>query len=428
MSESQDSSKSPQTPRVRRSRRSIAEETPRSTRHSARLRAHLNPLSHDEASFDDEESKQFEPASDDETKNPVDEEQDVKGSPYSLNSPSDTTPTPENPSGTAENPGPTQNGDVQDHSAGSDPTDQISKEPSPSDDQNKIDPANSYPTKQEPLLHTSNTSSPSALRKRKSRELEDNDSEFANTSISPAKKAKTEDNDLDHVSEQPSQNGKDENNESDSPVDGTGEFRTEDEPDQAMKDTDTSPETGAELSPTPRTRGGPRGRGRRRGRGARARPAARVTANKRGVGRGRASRGRGSRGGRQLIHSDEVEFRRSPSPSAEAQKLRDRQRELDKAFRKVAAAQRLALAELATQAEKRLTRDKNAHTEVVEYDEVNALLGEMLRQKQATLRREYELKVEQEMRLFAAESEIIHRRFRVSPTLLRVEIWPLMQS
>lgn len=421
MSESQDSSKPPQTPRVRRSRRSIAEDTPRSTRHSARLRAHLNPLSHEEATLDDEDSKQLEPVSDDETKNPVEEEQGVKESPHSLNSPSDTTRTPENHFGTAENPSPTQNGEVHDHSAESDPTEQISNEPSPSDGQNKIDQSNSYPTKQEPLLHTSHTSSPSASRKRKSRDLENNDNEFANTSVSPVKKAKVEDNDLGRMSEQPSQNGEDEKNESNSPVDGTGEFRMEDEPDQVMKDTDTTPETGVELSPTPRTRGKPRGRGRRRGRGGRTRHPTRVTSTKRGVGRGRASRGRGSRGGRQLTHSDDVEFRRSPSPSAEAQKLRDRQRELDKAFRKVAAAQRLALAELATQAEKRVTRDKNAHTEVIEYEEVNALLEEQLRQKQARLRAEYKLKVEQEMRLFEGEREVIHQRFRVSSTLPRME-------
>lgn len=392
----------------------MLEDTPRSTRYSARLRAHLNPFSQEEATIDDEEDRQLGAASDDEFKNAIEEVHGVKESPLSQNTANDTTPTPEDPSGAAENLFIAQKGDAQDPGAESDSITQISRKSSPGDDQSKIDQSISLPTKQEPSLQTSNTSSPSASRKRKSHELEDNDSEFANTSISPAKKAKIEDIDLDRVSEQPSQNGRYEKNVSISSMDGAGDSQMVDEPQQAMNDADTTPETGVELSPIVRTRGQRGGRGRRRGRGARSRPAARATTNKRGAGRGRASRARGSRGGRHFYNYDDPEFRRSPSPSAEAQKLRDRQRELDKAFRKVAAAQRLALAALVTQSEKRLTRDKSAHIDVAEYEEVNALLRERLLERQTACRRKYELEVEQENRLFAAECERINAKFRVS--------------
>lgn len=425
-SESQDPSLSPQTPRARRPRRSIAlEDTPRSTRHSARLRKQLSFFSQDDATPEDgEEGKQLDlgEASDDETKIPVEEAQDAKESHHDQNTPNDTTPMPKDSSPEISgNSNIKQSDDAQENGAESDPTEQLSKESSFDGDNKKADQPISRYTSQEPSLNHTNTPSPAASRKRKSHELEDHDSDLANHSVSPSKKTKIEDDDSRLVSQQPSQNGKSEKNNSISPMDGTGESPIDDEHDQTLKDADTTPETGMEISSVGRPRGGHRGgRGRRRGRGARNRQSVRIT-SRRGGGRGRASRARGIRPGRQFINSDDIEFRRSLSPSAEAQKLRDRQRELDKAFRKVAAAQRLALAELATQSEKRLTRDRNAHIDVEEYEQINALLMEKLRQRQTALRNEYDLRVEQEMRLFAAENERINQKFRVSPTFSPVK-------
>ena len=420
-SESQDPSLSPHTPRTRRPRRSIAlEETPRSTRHSARLKAQLSSLSQEDTTPEGEETKQLDTgaASDDETKIPVEEAQDAKGSQNSQDA-NDTTATFKDRSPEiAENSNLKQSDDARQHSAESDQTEQTSKESSSDGDKKKADQPISRYTSQEPSLYPTNTPSPVASRKRKSHELEDYDTDLANHSVSPSKKTKVEDDDSGLVSEQPLQNGKNGRTESSSPIDGTGESPVDDEHDQNMKDADTTPETGLEISSVARPRGGYRGgRGRRRGRGGRNRQSVRITSNKRGAGRGRGTRARAIRTGRQLINSDNVDFRRSLSPSAEVQKLRDRQRELDKAFRRVAAAQRLALAELATQSEKRITRDKSAHIDVEEYEQVSALLKEKLRQRQTALRKEYDLRVEQEMRLLAAEKERINQKFRVSLTL-----------
>jgi len=95
-------------------------------------------------------------------------------------------------------------------------------------------------------------------------------------------------------------------------------------------------------------------------------------------------------------------------------KLRERQKELDKVFKKVAAAQRLALSVLATQSHKRLARDKNAHLQVKEHEEVQRDLKKRLEQRKAILRRSYELKVEEAEILFAANKERLERQFRVS--------------
>jgi hypothetical protein len=95
-------------------------------------------------------------------------------------------------------------------------------------------------------------------------------------------------------------------------------------------------------------------------------------------------------------------------------KLRERQKELDKVFKKVAAAQRLALSVLAAQSHKRLARDKTAHLQVKEYEDVQRDLRRQLEKRRAVLRRDYELKVEEEEILFAANKDRLERQFIVS--------------
>ncbi|RHZ61059.1 uncharacterized protein CDV56_106028 [Aspergillus thermomutatus] len=108
----------------------------------------------------------------------------------------------------------------------------------------------------------------------------------------------------------------------------------------------------------------------------------------------------------------EPEPLRSPSPTPATQKMRDRQRELDKAFKKVAAAQRLALSVLAEHSQRKLARDKNAHKKVPEFDEVNRQLQERLERHREILRREYEYKVANADRVLALEKENLEIQFR----------------
>jgi hypothetical protein len=254
------------------------------------------------------------------------------------------------------------------------------------------------------------TPSSSGSRKRRSSEAENNGTaEFASFLDSPNKKLKLEDGELDRTVERQLQGSTDSKTASRSPDDGAEESKADDESRQITEDIEESiPENASELTVGKAVRGG---RTRGRGRGGRSRAAARFAVGKRGRGSARAARG--GRTGRQYDRSSDVEHDRSPSPSAATQKLRDRQRELDKAFRKVAAAQRLALAVLASQSQKKLSRDKNAHKSVPEYEEVNLLLKARLEERQEIFRREYELKVEQENRLFAANKESIEERYRV---------------
>jgi hypothetical protein len=92
--------------------------------------------------------------------------------------------------------------------------------------------------------------------------------------------------------------------------------------------------------------------------------------------------------------------------------MRDRQRELDKAFKKVAAAQRLALSVLAEHSQRKLARDKNAHKKVPEFDEVNRQLQERLERHREILRREYEYKVANASRVLALEKENLEIQFQ----------------
>ncbi|KAL4753799.1 hypothetical protein BDW72DRAFT_190759 [Aspergillus terricola var. indicus] len=263
----------------------------------------------------------------------------------------------------------------------------------------------------------STRSSPIMSRKRKSLESDEQGGIF--TSSSPTKKPKLEAAALDRASEPTLQIGDERKWEGSliQPDDATAS--KEDERSRQITeeaDDSTTPDNVAELATAKATRGG---RNRGRGRGARNRTSARFGVNRRGRGGTRAARS--ARTGRRNDRSSDIEFERSPSPSAATQKLRDRQRELDKAFRRVAAAQRLALAVLATQSEKRIARDKNAHKAVPEYEEISLILKTHLREKQDTLRREYDLKVAQENRIYQANKEAIEERCRASSRYIQEE-------
>ncbi|OOF92234.1 hypothetical protein ASPCADRAFT_210651, partial [Aspergillus carbonarius ITEM 5010] len=267
-------------------------------------------------------------------------------------------------------------------------------------------------------LNSATTPSPDTYQNRKSPEPGDaGAAEIESVSNSPTKKPKLEEGELDRALEQQLQNGTSGKPDSQSPAEAVPESRIDDESRQVTEEIEGStPEVATESTVSKAVRGG---RTRGRGRGGRSRGSARFTTNKRG--RGAARSGRGGRAGRQLDRSSDVEPDRSPSPSAATQKLRDRQRELDKAFKKVAAAQRLALAVLATQSEKRLARDKNAHKHVPEFEEINMQLKERLRGRKEVLRREYELKVEQENRIFEANKQAIEERYRAQGRNIREE-------
>lgn len=148
--------------------------------------------------------------------------------------------------------------------------------------------------------------------------------------------------------------------------------------------------------------------------GARAVAAKNRAAKGKGRPRGKGVAGRATAGRGRQLKSPEVRPERSPSPFAAARKLLDRKMELDRAFKKVAAAQRLALHVMAVRTEKQLARDKNAHRKVPEFEKVEAVLTAYRKRKQDTLHHEYECQLRQEELLFAAEKERIERKFRVS--------------
>ncbi|KAN0072399.1 hypothetical protein V8E54_009328 [Elaphomyces granulatus] len=157
-----------------------------------------------------------------------------------------------------------------------------------------------------------------------------------------------------------------------------------------------------------------RGRGRRRGRG----PVG-------GGWRGGNSRGRGGggRGGARGVKrtEDDSDIARSPSPCPATQKLRERQKELDKAFKKVAAAQRLALAVLATNTQKQLLKKKNAHVSASEHTQIEKDLETFLLKRQDILHHEYELKVKHANILFKANKDLLETQFRASALHIQEE-------
>ncbi|KAL4917952.1 hypothetical protein BDW62DRAFT_201280 [Aspergillus aurantiobrunneus] len=421
-------SAAPETPRTKRVKRgSVAEETPRSTRQSTRLKGHAHETpAENEVSDTPAVSKPLEVspsapvASNTRTRNRNRHVTDVGANVSTRNRPQTSivkSPPPDDVTPeAAEVTKPVDVGSTHTTErtppAGGSPKGTVS-----SDQQDKRDKYTAPEIEEEPKP-ISTRSSPILSRKRKSLES-DNRGAMLSTTISPSKKPKLVDAALDRASEPVLQNG-DERRLEDalSQPDDTATSRVDEGSRQITEEADdsTTPDNATESTIAKATRGG---RTRARGRGARNRTSARFGVSRRGRGGNRAARS--GRTGRQNDRSSDIEFERSPSPSAATQKLRDRQRELDKAFRRVAAAQRLALAVLATQSEKRLARDKNAHKAVPEYDEVNSILRARLREKQDTLRREYDLKVAQENRMFQADKEAIEERCRSSARYIQEE-------
>ncbi|KAE8413427.1 hypothetical protein BDV36DRAFT_287008 [Aspergillus pseudocaelatus] len=415
----------PETPRSKRVKRGpVVEETPRSTRQSARLRSHVNTSFNENASTEAAITKQFEasptkgvtPSS--RTRNRSRQAVDAASDTIqnSVNSNLTTDMRPQSPEDiipeTAEGFKQTE-GDQDPHvsmelpqAAGELSTDSTHQE----DNHGTSEEVEGMPS-------PAKTTCSSGSRKHRSSEPENKGTtEFTSILDLPHQNLKLEDGELDRTAEQPLQGIVTIKNASRSPDDEVEESKAGDESRQITEDIEEStPEHATEPTIGKAVRGG---RSRGRGRGGRSRAAARSGSSKRGRGGARAARG--GRTGRHYDRSSDVEHDRSPSPSAATQKLRDRQRELDKAFRKVAAAQRLALAVLASQSQKKLSRDKNAHKNVPEYEEINSLLKARLEERLEVFRHEYELRVEQENRLFAANREAIEERFRVSSIFLSI--------
>ncbi|QSS65872.1 vegetative cell wall protein gp1 [Histoplasma capsulatum] len=165
----------------------------------------------------------------------------------------------------------------------------------------------------------------------------------------------------------------------------------------------TPSETG-ELSAGPlstlpsrgRGRGGFRGRARGRG----------WTRGRGRGGRGRGA-GRGGRGGRLQPIDREM----SLSPSPVIKQLRDRQKELDKVFRRVASAQRTALTVIANRSESKLMKDPNAHMAVPEYDQVMNGLKARMRKRLEIIENEYNWRKKSADAMLEANKELINSNF-----------------
>ncbi|KAL2848499.1 hypothetical protein BJY01DRAFT_246372 [Aspergillus pseudoustus] len=413
----------PETPRAKRVKRpSVAEETPRTTRQSARLKGHPESLTENgvaETAVAPKQPEAVSPlnvASNIRTRNRNRHAADA-GANDSRTSAAPVVKSPPPEDRTPDSIEAPKSGDVE----SSHLTEQTSiggESPKGTVSSNKKDEYPFTDIEAEPKT-ISTRSSPLLSRKRKSLESDDRDAIMSTTS-SPSKKPKVEEDAvLDRASEPALQNGIERkledasfatNSAANSRVDEGSRQITEEAEDS------TTPDNATESTFVKATRGG---RSRGRGRGARSRISARFGVTRRGRGGARAVRS--GRTGRHNDRSSDIEFERSPSPSAATQKLRDRQRELDKAFRRVAAAQRLALAVLATQSEKRLARDKNAHKAVPEYEEISLVLKAQLREKQDILRQEYDLKVAQEHRIFQANKQAIEDRYRASARYIQDE-------
>ncbi|KAL5051206.1 hypothetical protein BDW71DRAFT_194261 [Aspergillus fruticulosus] len=413
----------PETPRTKRVKRgSVAEETPRSTRQSTRLKGNVHDTPTENVVTDSKplDASPLAPgAASIRTRNRHRHNVDVVANVSTRSRPPTSvqkSPPPEDAgSEAAEASNPT---DVEtSHTAESAlPAGESPKGTSSSAHQNQ---EGKHPAAEfEEFKPISTRSSPILSRKRKSLESDEQEA-ILSTSSSPTKKPKLEAAALDRASELKLQNCDERKLEDSlSQLDDATASKVDEGSRQITEEADdsTTPDNVAELAAAKVARGG---RNRGRGRGARNRTSARFGVNKRGRGGTRAARS--ARTGRQNDRSSDIEFERSPSPSAATQKLRDRQRELDKAFRRVAAAQRLALAVLATQSEKRIARDKNAHKAVPEYEEISLVLKAYLREKQDTLRREYDLKVAQENRIYQANKEAIEERCRASSRYIQEE-------
>lgn len=370
----------------------MAEETPRSTRQSARLRGTQSNLSDnpDASSFDKAvEGKPLEPsptkAASSSRSQAVDQEMLDDAVPYEA--------TPDVPKESNDE----ESGVLEDSNPDSKPVEETND-----DDGNKTD---ALPTTVQSELPPPSPKS----QKRKSPEA-DGDPASATPSN---KQLKLEEADLDRALEQQLQNGTAEKHDSQSAADATEESKVDDESRQITDAEDSTAPNGVEpLSKSPvKGRNGLAARFASRGGKGKGRPRGKGVAGRRGAGRGRQ------------VESPEISVRpeRSPSPFAAARKLLDRKSELDRAFKKVAAAQRLALHVMAVRTERQLARDKHAHQKVPEFEKLEVVLSTYRQRKQETLRHEYEYQTKQENLLFNSEKERIEAKFRTSARHIQEE-------
>jgi hypothetical protein len=137
-------------------------------------------------------------------------------------------------------------------------------------------------------------------------------------------------------------------------------------------------------------------------------------------GRGRG-RGRGSaaaairRGGKRIEDEiwDSESRRRTPSPVPATQPLKDRAEELAALFKKVGQAQQLALSVLAERSMQTIARDKNAHLDCPEYDQVMRDLADKQRRALTSYRNQYDLKVDSAEKVYQGNLFIIEQRTKV---------------
>ncbi|KAI2788268.1 hypothetical protein POX_e06281 [Penicillium oxalicum] len=300
-----------------------------------------------------------------------------------------------------------------------------------------------------PLLETSGvpepaaqSTSPSRLsRKRKSSEMKGEPAEIPEPGTPTAKKAKLEESELPQAT--------DNDNDTGHVIDGLPQPNgtiTASLPDVDMTE-DGSPAEIEELGsqapiesaePAGRGRGGRgRGRGRGRARGGRGSRGG-ATASTRGTGvgaRARGGRGRGRgrasaaaairRGGKRIedeIWDSEVR-RRTPSPIAATQPIKDRADELAALFKKVGQAQQLALNALAERSMQKLARDKNAHKDCIEHDRVLRDLADHERRAMTRCRNLYDLKVASTKRVLAGDVFIIEQRAKAQMANIQEEMF-----
>ncbi|KAH2293263.1 hypothetical protein KXV50_003606 [Aspergillus fumigatus] len=395
----------PETPRHKRVKRTpTVEETPRTTRQSARLRGNIQPVSSTEKTFSNSQAESKQP----------------DGSPSAGMAPGGRTrtrsrqmasslnqktgdstrvtssPSKKNAGRNEENISPldTVASQLSTRDQMSDLVDEkLSKDNGPDNVENKMNGPLDMESEEK---HEPETVPPNSL-KRKSPEPDDGRAgEPTPSSDSPRKKPKVENPELDRALDQQLQEGTVINvddkaalqSQSPGGVDAiSAEGEVEASENGALKARATSVAADADVPNV---------------------QVAEISALSAAARRGR----RKADGDNDQDSGPEPEPLRSPSPTPATQKMRDRQRELDKAFKKVAAAQRLALSVLAEHSQRKLARDKNAHKKVPEFDEVTRQLQERLERHREILRREYEYKVANADRVLALEKENLEIQFR----------------
>lgn len=387
----------PETPRPKRAKKDWpATETPRTTRQSARLRAHADPSSHEYGDLNgkaEEDELQVSPSITALFNNRAQNKyiQSFDG----VNDPPDSADNKLTSTSPGQS-GPSPAGKTQNASAASEPEEDASKDDVPGE----TNDMKREPYRTEGLFKVLGSSTRT-------------EADDANDAVD--KKHNVENEELDRSLEEQLQKGPAQESEelsaSGTSADHNAQAGSHRETGQTAVSTPANDSETASAAPSQGGRGG-RAAGTRGGRGGRSR----------GRG-GRAARGRGARTRSSAKHQDEnssdfeVEIdRRSPPPTEITQKLRERQRELDRAFKRVALAQRLALSILAAQSHERLARDKHAHEKVPEWEAIQEALQERLEKQREIYRAHYRYRVEQENKLYAAAKEKVEQQFKVSKT------------